>query len=174
MRRPGRWAVVSLVVAVLSMVGATLAGSLAPLGAWPGGALDPLWVAGAGVAIFVVGLVATIVLGRMAIGRMLRGEPDLASTGRRGTATILEARPTGSAVSLGGSYRALVSRLRLKVELPGQPPYEVWHRAARYPWQGGFPAGVTVPCSVHPTDRERVHLAWEEGLDGGASGPAGR
>src|SRR5262245_8159455 len=107
------------------MVGATLAGSLAPQGVWPGGALDPLWVAGSGVAIFVVGLVATIVLGRMAIGRMLRGEPDLAASGRRGTATILEARPTASSVSLGG-YRARVSRLRLRVEVAGQPPYEVW------------------------------------------------
>ena len=76
------------------------------------------------------------------------GDTALRTTGIRGTAIVVAARGTrrevgGSSGDDGSVAGNPVMALRVVVELPGQPPYEVDHRTAA-PYLQGIPMVVWV------------------------------
>lgn len=106
-------------------------------------------------AVFVViALSARTRSGNAKIARM----PDA----RPGRATILQAEEMPVSMSMGESkYPPRTYRLRLRVELHDEPPYEIRHYESARPWETAhLRPGTVVPCLVHPRKRDKIHLQF--------------
>jgi len=90
----------------------------------------------------------------LAIAVMNRGDRRLLRHGVRGSAVVLSARGTNTYIRVGGGYGS-GSRLwkyRLRVSVPGRPPYETTYSICA----AGFAKGQTIEVAVGRRNPKRV------------------
>lgn len=92
----------------------------------------------------------------LAMTATLRGDQRLLRRGVRGTATVLSARATNMVISGGvrSPYRSRVYKYRLRVTVPGRPPYETSCSVCA----AGYAEGGEVDVAVSPRNPKRVTI----------------